>query len=236
MSLPVVILAGGLATRLRPITEKIPKSLVDVAGEPFICRQLKYLQAQGIEKVTLCVGYLGEMIEAIVGSGSQFGVEVTYSPDGPILLGTGGAIKQALPLLSEHFFVLYGDSFLPIDFSKVESAFKASGRLALMTILKNADRWDKSNVTYLNNELVEYNKESPSLDMNYIDYGLGVLSASLFHSYEEGMSFDLSEIYNSLSIKSELKGYPVTQRFYEIGSHAGLKEAEDFFITKGQEI
>jgi N-acetyl-alpha-D-muramate 1-phosphate uridylyltransferase len=236
MSLPVVILAGGLATRLGPITEKTPKSLVDVAGEPFICRQLKYLQSQGIKKVTLCVGYLGEMIEAIVGSGSQFGVEVTYSSDGPILLGTGGAIKQALPLLSEHFFVLYGDSFLPINFSKVESAFVASQRPALMTILKNEDKWDKSNVTYLDNELVEYNKESPSLDMNYIDYGLGVLSASLFHSYEEGMSFDLSEIYNALSIKSELKGYPVFQRFYEIGSHIGLKEAEHFFITKGKEI
>ena len=235
MSLPVVILAGGLATRLRPITEKIPKSIVDVAGEPFICRQLKYLQGQGIKNVTLCVGYLGEMIEAIVGSGSQFGIEVTYSYDGPILLGTGGAIKKALPLLGESFFVLYGGSFLPINFLKVGSVFKASGKPALMTILKNADKWDKSNVTYLNNELVEYNKKSPSLDMNYIDYGLGVLSASLFHPYEEGMSFDLSEIYNVLSIKSELKGYPVFQRFYEIGSHTGLKEAEHFFITKGKE-
>lgn len=234
MSLPVVILAGGLATRLRPITEKIPKSLVDVAGEPFIFRQLKYLQAQGIKNVTLCVGHLGEMIEAMVGSGNQFGIEVTYSHDGSRLLGTGGAIKQALPLLGENFFVLYGDSFLPIDFSKVEAVFRDSGKPALMTILKNEDKWDKSNVTYLNNELVEYNKNYPSSDMNYIDYGLGVLSASLFHSYAEAKPFDLSEVYNLLSIKSELKGYPVVQRFYEIGSHTGLKETEYFFANKGK--
>ena len=98
--LPVAILAGGLATRLRPITETIPKALVDVAGVPFICRQLDYLHAQGVHRVILCIGYLGEMIQKVVGDGSKFGLEVSYSPDGPVLLGTGGALKQALPLLA----------------------------------------------------------------------------------------------------------------------------------------
>jgi len=233
MTFPVVILAGGLATRLRPITEKIPKSLVDVAGEPFICKQLKYLESQGVNKVTLCVGYLGEMIESIVGTGNQFGLEITYSYDGPNLLGTGGAIKKALPLLGENFFVLYGDSFLPINFSSVEEAFNASQRLALMTILKNNNQWDKSNVSYLGDELIEYNKECPNSDMNYIDYGLGILSSRLFESYEEDLPFDLSEIYKSLSHQSELEGYPVNHRFYEIGSHQGLEETINFFLTRG---
>lgn len=233
MTLPVVILAGGLATRLRPITEKIPKSLIEVAGEPFICRQLKYLESQGIRKVTLCIGYLGDMIESVVGSGGEFGIEVSYSPDGAELLGTGGAIKQALPFLDETFFVLYGDSFLPINFSSVEKAFLSSQRSALMTILKNSDQWDKSNVSYLGDQLVEYNKECPSSDMNYIDYGLGILSRDLFDSYEAGRAFDLSEIYKNLSHQSQLKGYPVNQRFYEIGSRQGLKEAEQFFLNKG---
>jgi len=236
MTLPVVILAGGLATRLRPITKKIPKSLVEVAGEPFISRQLKYLNSQGIKKVTLCVGYLGEMIESVVGKGSQFGLEVSYSLDGPKLLGTGGAIKKALPLLEENFFVLYGDSFLPINFSAVEDAFNASRRPALMTILKNNDQWDKSNVSYLENELVEYNKEFPNLDMNYIDYGLGILSGRLFDSYDKDQPFDLSEIYKNLSIQSELEGYTVNQRFYEIGSHQGLEETTHFFLTRGIQL
>ena len=128
--LPVAILAGGLATRLRPITETVPKALVEVAGEPFIFRQLDYLRNQGIRRVVLCLGYLGEMIQEIVGDGSKFELDISYSHDGPVLLGTGGAIKQALPLLGEQFFVLYGDSFLPVDFAPVERAFLESGKAA----------------------------------------------------------------------------------------------------------
>src|SRR3990172_7010044 len=125
---PVAILAGGLATRLRPITEKIPKALIEVAGRPFIFRQLDYLRGQGIARVVLCTGYLGEQIEAVVGDGHAFGLDVGYSPDGPTLLGTGGTLKRALPLLGERFFVLYGDSFLPCDFLEVQQAFASSGR------------------------------------------------------------------------------------------------------------
>lgn len=236
MTLPVIILAGGLATRLRPVTEKIPKALIEVVGEPFICRQLKYLESQGIRKVILCIGYLGDMIEAVVGSGSKFGIEVSYSRDGSELLGTGGAIKKALPLVEEVFFVLYGDSFLPINFSFVEKAFLSTNKSALLTIFKNSDEWDRSNVKYLSNVLIEYNKEFPSSDMNYIDYGLSILSRNLFDSYETGQTFDLSEIYKNLSHQSQLKGYPVNERFYEIGSYKGLKDTEKFFLEKGNLI
>lgn len=231
---PVAILAGGLATRLRPITETIAKALIEVAGEPFICRQLDYLHAQGIHRVVLCIGYLGEMIQAVVGDGSKFGLDVSYSSDGPVLLGTGGALRQALPLLPEQFFVLYGDSFLPVEFAPVEQSFLASGKAALMTVLENGDRWDKSNVLFRAGELVEYNKYSPRPEMTFIDYGLGVLTSRVLEAYPVGQAFDLAEVYHALSFKGQLAGYEVHERFYEIGSHAGLKEAELYFLKKGE--
>ena len=172
MTLPVAILAGGLATRLRPITEKIPKSLVEVAGEPFIIRQLDYLRRQRVRDVVLCIGYLGEMIKAVVGDGSRFGLTVSYSMDGPVLLGTGGALRRASPLLGEACFVLYGDSYLPVDFGAIEAEFWASSQPALMTVLYNEDRWDKSNVLFVDGKLAEYNKRAPRPDIRHIDYGL----------------------------------------------------------------
>jgi N-acetyl-alpha-D-muramate 1-phosphate uridylyltransferase len=229
MTLPVAILAGGLATRLRPITEKIPKAMVEVAGEPFVFRQLKYLRDQGIRQVVMCIGYLGEMVQHAVGNGSQFGMDVAYSMDGDVLLGTGGALKRALPLLGPQFFVLYGDSFLPVEFMPIERAFTASGKKALMTVLKNANQWDKSNVLFRNGELIEYNKRQPRPEMEFIDYGLGVLAGSVLGAYPDGEPFDLADVYHTLSLEQQLAGYEVHQRFYEIGSHSGLKEAETFF-------
>jgi MurNAc alpha-1-phosphate uridylyltransferase len=228
----VAILAGGLATRLRPITETIPKALVNVAGQPFINRQLAYLRDQGVSHVVLCVGYLGNMVEEIVGSGEQFGLSVSYSADGPTLKGTGGALKKALHLLGENFFVLYGDSFLPINFLEVQQAYFESKQRGLMTVLKNGDRWDKSNVLFTNGRVVEYNKHAPRLDMAFIDYGLGVLSAEVLDPYPGDKPFDLAEVYQTLSINGQLAGLEVHERFYEIGSHKGLNETEDYFFIK----
>ena len=230
--LPVAILAGGLATRLRPITENIPKALIEIAGEPFICHQLRYLKQQGIDSIVLCIGYLGEMIEAIVGDGSQFGVQINYSLDGPKLLGTGGAIKAALPLLGKDFFIFYGDSYLPIDFKAVEKSYLLSKNLGLMTVLKNENQWDRSNVIFRNGALIEYNKEVIKPNMSYIDYGLGILNADVFSKYLEGDVLDLSVIYNQLSLKGELFGYEVFERFYEIGSHQGIIETEKYLTVK----
>jgi NDP-sugar pyrophosphorylase family protein len=226
--LPVAILAGGLATRLRPITTSIPKALVEVAGEPFIAHQLRYLKAQGITEIVLCTGYLGEMIEAVVNDGAAFGVKVTYSPDGEKLLGTGGALRQALPLLSEEFFVLYGDSFLPVDFKAVEADFHQSQQPALMTVLKNDDRWDKSNVIFKEGQIVVYNKVETKPDMMFIDYGLGVIKKSVLQAYPANEVFDLAAVYHQLSITGQLAGHEVHERFYEIGSFEGLKETEEF--------
>src|SRR5580700_2704060 len=157
--LPVAILAGGLATRLRPLTETIPKSLVEINGQPFLWHQLRLLRESGIGRVVLCVSHLGEQVRDSVGDGHDFGLHIDYSFDGPILLGTAGALKRALPLLGEAFFVLYGDSYLPIDLGAVEAAFRASGKTGLMTVYPNHGQWDSSNVEFVDSEIVTYNKK-----------------------------------------------------------------------------
>ncbi|MEP6669086.1 MAG: nucleotidyltransferase family protein [Chthoniobacter sp.] len=225
--IPIAILAGGLATRLRPITEKIPKSLVAVAGEPFLAHQLRLLQARGLRRATLCVGYLGEMIERDFGDGAAFGMELRYSFDGPKLLGTGGALRQALPLLGEEFFVLYGDSYLPIDYSAVLAAYRAGGQPGLMTVFRNEGAWDTSNVHFADGRIVRYDKRERTPEMRHIDYGLGVFRASVFTERPAGEAFDLADVQRDLVAKGALAGHEVFQRFYEIGSHAGLAELEN---------
>lgn len=229
--LPVVILAGGLASRIRPITKTIPKAMIVLGGKPFVDWQLSYLANQGISDVVICSGYLSEQIENYVGAGKKFGLNIKFSRDGEVLLGTGGAIKKAIPFLGDSFFVLYGDSFLPIDFKSVESSFFYSKRLGLMTVLKNHNKWDKSNVEFVGGKIIEYNKIQTHSRMNYIDYGLGVLQASVFDAYSESIPFDLSDIYHQLSINQQLEGCEVYQRFYEIGSFQGIIEAEQYFLN-----
>lgn len=234
MKLPVAILAGGLARRLHPITETIPKALVDVAGQPFILRQLDYLKRQGVPRVVLCVGFLGEQIEAVVGDGSTIGLSVSYSQDWPNLLGTGGALRQARPLLDSQFLVLYGDSYLPIDFAAIEQSFLNCGKPALMTVQRNEDQWDKSNVLFRDGVILDYNKRAPTPGMRYIDYGLSAISAQVLADEDATEPFDLADIYHRLAASGQLAGYEVSERFYEIGSHKGLAEAADYFRGRGE--
>ncbi len=229
---PVVILSGGLATRLGGKTKYSPKSLIQIAGKPFIFHQLNYLAEQGIKEVHICIGHLGKMIKDKVGSGKQFNLKISYSDDGPKLLGTGGAIKKALSYLPQEFFVLYGDSYLPINFSDVLNGYLRSKKLGLVTVLKNNNKWDKSNIIYNNDKVTMYNKDLFQEKMNYIDYGLSILSASLFSEYGHE-NFDLGEVFYNLSIKDELAGFEVSQRFYEIGSHDGIIDTERFIINRG---
>lgn len=229
---PVAILAGGLATRLRPVTEKIPKALIQVAGQPFLAQQLRLLKNAGIRKTVLCVGHRGEMIEDEFGDGRSFGMELSYSFDGPVLLGTGGALRKALPLLGPTFFVLYGDSYLPIDYAAPARAFIASGKRGLMTVFRNEGQWDTSNVLFRNGAIESYTKKNPSPEMRHIDYGLGVLSAAAVSSWPDGERFDLADVYQQLIAQGELAGHEVTQRFYEIGSPAGLAELDALLRTQ----
>jgi N-acetyl-alpha-D-muramate 1-phosphate uridylyltransferase len=225
-SWPVAILAGGLATRLRPITEKIPKALISVAGQPFLAHQLRLLQHAGIRKVVLCVGYRGEMIEQEFGSGGSRGVELSYSFDGPELLGTGGALKKALPLLGQRFFVLYGDSYLPIDYAAPARAFLASGKLGLMTVFRNEGRWDTSNVWFEDGVIKSYDKKRITSEMKFIDYGLGVLRSEALRSWPKDKPFDLAEVYADLVRRNELAGFEADRRFYEVGSPKGVAELD----------
>ena len=226
--LPVAILAGGLATRLRPITETIPKTLVTVAGHPFLAHQLRLLHSHGIRQAVLCVGHLGEMIQEQFGDGSAYGVRLQYSFDGPKLLGTGGAIKRALPLLDKRFLVLYGDSYLPMDYAAAVAAFEASGQPGLMTVFHNQGKWDTSNVVFADGTIRTYDKQERHPDMAHIDYGLGILRADALASYPDDRPFDLADVYRDLSRTGHLAGYEVRHRFYEIGSHAGLAELDQF--------
>jgi MurNAc alpha-1-phosphate uridylyltransferase len=231
--LPVAILAGGLSTRLRPLTEKIPKSLLEVNGEPFIAHQLRLLRANGVERVVLCIGHLGERIREVIKDGGAYGVEVDYSFDGASLLGTAGAVKNALPKLGDAFFVLYGDSYLDCDYAAVARSFSSSDKLALMTVFRNNGRWDSSNVEFDGGQILAYSKTEKNLRMHYIDYGLGAFRAAAFGNVPVGRPYDLATLYCDLLQTKQLAGFEVTQRFYEIGSPAGLEETAQFIAARG---
>jgi NDP-sugar pyrophosphorylase family protein len=231
--LPVAILAGGLATRLGPLTKETPKCLLEVAGRPFVHHQVARLREQGVDKVVLCLGHLGERVVEAVGDGSAFGLEVAYSFDGPELRGTAGAIRRALPLLGPAFFVLYGDSYLECSYAGVQAAFEASGRPALMTVFRNEGRWDTSNVEFRDGRILAYDKTARTPAMHYIDYGLGVLDRRAMEVVPEAGAFDLAAVYREMLRRGELAGFEVTERFYEIGSVAGLEETRARLAGRG---
>jgi len=229
--MPAVILAGGLATRLRPLTETIPKALIEVNGKPFLQHQLELLKRHGIRRVALLVGYLGEKIQERFADGSRLGVELEYSFDGPVLLGTAGAIRQALPLLPQRFFVLYGDSYLTCDYGAVDAAFVRSGLPGLMTVYRNEGRYDSSNVEYDGARIVRYDKTHRTPAMRHIDYGLGAFHRDVFVTIPAGEKRDLAMVYQDLLADGKLAAYEVHERFYEIGSSEGLRETAEFLAN-----
>jgi NDP-sugar pyrophosphorylase family protein len=226
VTLPVAILAGGLATRLRPITETIPKALVEVAGEPFAFHQLRLLAGNGFREAIFLTGYRGEQIEAAVGDGSRFGLSVRYVPDSPILLGTGGAIARAIPALGTEFAVIYGDSWLEFDYAAALDAFRQDGRPALMTVFRNEGAWDASNTEYDGSEILAYTKRDRTPAMRHIDYGFSVFRADVFGGLPFDAPTDLTAILEDLVRARQLAAFEVTQRFYEVGSFRGLTEFE----------
>jgi N-acetyl-alpha-D-muramate 1-phosphate uridylyltransferase len=227
----VAILSGGLATRLRPITEKIPKALINVGGEPFINHQLKLLKNQGFSQIVICAWYRGEMIREVVGNGNQFGLNIEYSFDGEQPLGTGGAIKKALPLLGDNFFVLYGDSYLPCNCEKIQKSFISQTKNGLMTIYKNLHELDRSNIEFAEGVIKKYQKGITGPSMKYIDYGLSVFNSDSFSQVLPDKNTDLVMVFQDLLSKSQLSAYEVDERYYEIGSFTGLKELDEL-LTK----
>jgi len=223
---PVAILADGLATRLRPTTNNIPKALLNVAGEPFVVHQLRLLRSEGFRKIVLCVGHLGELIEAKIGDGKRLDLQIDYSFDGPTLLGTGGALKHAISQLGERFLAIYGDSYMPIDHAAVVEAFVRSEKPALMTVFENEGRWDASNVWFEGGEIHRYDKKVHTPQMRHIDYGISVLTSGVFSGFPDNAPFDLADLYSCLVSEKHIAAYEVKQRFYEIGSAQGLAELD----------
>jgi NDP-sugar pyrophosphorylase family protein len=228
----VVILAGGLATRLFPATKTLPKSLIEIAGKPFIHHQLALLKEKGITRVVLCVGYLGEMIEKYVGNGSHWGLEVRYSYDGNVQLGTGGAVKNALSLLPDTFFILYGDSYLDIDYNVVIERFYDEGLPVLMTIYRNQNAFDSSNILMKGCRILKYNKKSRDPAMEYIDYGFIVIYKEVFFQYQVNEPFDLSQVLSRMADSGQVAAFEVEKRFYEIGSTQGISETKEYIRNR----
>ena len=241
-AVPVALLAGGLATRLRPITQTIPKALVELAGKPFIDHQLALLRRNGIRRVVLCLGYKGEMVRDHCGDGARYDMELAYSFDGDTLMGTGGAIARAKQLLGHHpddvLWVMYGDSYMDIDYQAVLQAFARSSPdpagqppLGLMTVLANGDQWDTSNVVFEAGELRRYDKRDRSPEMRHIDYGVALLRRAALSLIPTDRPFDLAELYTRLVEQRRMIGYEVTQRFYEIGTPHALEEARAYLAA-----
>ena len=233
-----VILAGGLATRMRPLTDQIPKALIPVAGRPFVDHQLDWLASHGVSDVVLSIGYKGDLLRAHVGDGARFGLAVRYVDEGPELRGTAGALRLAYQegALEEAFLVTYGDSFLPVDFGQVYRAFTDAARPALMTVFRNDGRWDQSNVIFDGSLVTLYDKQRrmrPPEDFSYIDYGLSamtrrVVSDEIPAAGKPGEKADLADLFFALSRRGDLAGFEVSERFYEIGSPAGLQDLEQW--------
>lgn len=222
---PVALLAGGRATRLGTAALDVPKAMLEVAGQPFIAHQLSLLRAGGIRRVIVCVGHLGSQIESYLGDGAAHGMDVQYSRDGELLRGTGGALRHARPLLGDVFWVMYGDSYTELDFRAVLADFERRGTLALMTVLRNDNAWDRSNVLFREGRLLRHDKVHPTPDMAHIDYGVALLRLAALDRIPDDRPSDLATLYQALVAEGSMAGYEVTQRFYEIGSSDGLAEA-----------
>jgi NDP-sugar pyrophosphorylase family protein len=220
---------------MRPLTDVLPKTLLPVAGRPFAWHQMQWLAAQGIDDVVYCIAHQGEQIREYWAAEPAPVRSLRYVDEGTELRGTGGALRLALDerVLDESFFVLYGDSFLPVELAPVWSAFDASGSPALMTVLKNEGRWDRSNVIYAGGRVSLYakNADPPTqARMQYIDYGLSVLHRDVISGIAETI-FDLSAVFYHLSLEGQLAGHEVTERFYEIGSPEGLRDLEKYLAS-----
>lgn len=224
----LILLAGGLATRLRPITETIPKALIDINGKPFIDYQISLLKSKGIKKIIICAGFLGEQIENHLKDGVESGIEIGYSYDGDELIGTGGAVQKALDKTDGLFWVMYGDSYLETDFEQISRYFQSKKNKGLMTVFNNSDKWDSSNVKYENGRIIKYDKFNKTKDMKYIDYGLSIFKREAFEKFKDYKKFDLTEVYKELLSENELIGFEVEERFYEVGSFQGIEEFKLF--------
>ena len=228
----IVILCGGKATRLYPLTKKIPKSMMRFEGKPFLEQQLDLLKKNRIFDVVLCVGYKAEQIKKYFGDGKNFGVEIKYSSDKKRLLGTGGALKKAENLLEDSFLVMWGDSYLPFNFQKAIKFFKKSNKPGMMIVFKNLNKYEPSNVEVKNNLVKSYSKKRKTKKMKYIDYGISIYRKEVLKHLPKNQVCDLTRLQQALIKKRQLLAYPAEKRFYQIGSPDGLEELKNYIKRK----
>jgi NDP-sugar pyrophosphorylase family protein len=234
--LSLAILAGGYATRLGALTSEIPKCLLEIAGRPFVDWQLDLLIKNGYKDFVFCLSYKSELVQEYLGDGTQRGIRIQYSLDGETQLGTGGAIQKALPKLGGEFGVIYGDSYLPINYFNVEQFFLNSQSKAVMTVYKNQSKFDSSNVEYTDGKLIDYEKGTDNVQMQHIDYGITFFRDSAFYPWADQSSFDLSKVCNQLAKNNQLDGFEVFHRFYEIGSVQGIEEFYQYLKGRNHEL
>ena len=226
-----VILAGGLGTRLRPVTERVPKALVPVGGRPFLEYELELMRSGGVDEFVICVGHLGEAIREHFGDGGRFGLTIRYSDDGRAPLGPSGALKKAGHLLRDRFFVTYGDAYLRAPFKEVMDSLSSSGALGVMTVFRNEDRYGRSDVDVAGGRVVAYDKRGERKH-SWVNFGLTALKKSALDRIPAGRAVEEEEFYKGLIAKGELAAFPVRLRFYEIGNPKSLAEFERFMARR----
>lgn len=220
----VYVLAGGLGTRLGKLTKKTPKIMVKINSIPFIDYQLSHFYDNGITNIIYCLGHYQDQVCDYIESKKISKIKIQYAFETDQLLGTGGAIKNALHLAEDKFIVQYGDSFLPIKYADIYNHFIRSNKSALMTIYKNKHKHDRSNIYFNGKKIMDYEKLSNhNIKYEYIDYGCSLFKKKVFSDIKE-KEFDLSNVFKKLVHDDDLDHFTTMHRFYEIGSHSGIKE------------
>lgn len=224
----IVIICGGLATRLGNLAKKTPKSMMDINGKPFIEHQIEMLKKQNIKNIVLCTGHLSEKIESYLGDGKNFGVDIKYSYDGGKRLGPMGAVKNAESILEKDFFIMYGDSYIFVDFNKVYDFYKENNELVCMVVYKNKNKYDKSNLIVENNRVIGHKDLKVEGKIEYIDYGTSILNKKSLDFIPKDSFFSTEDFFKKMIKKNQLLAYEIKKRFYHIGNPKALEEFRNF--------
>jgi len=226
-----VILAGGLGTRLGDLTGGLPKPMVDVSGRPFLELELDLLRQHDLRDIVLCIGHRAEAIQDYFGDGSRFGLRLRYSVEEKALLGTAGAVKAAEPLLERDFFLIYADSYLRMNYRSAYDRFRESNRLGMMVVLRNDNELERSNLLVEDGAITAYDKSGATPDMHYINFGVSLLRREALDLVPAGVAYSQEDWFQDLIRTENLMAFETFERFYEIGSPAGLTDFRHLVAT-----
>ena len=228
---PVAILCGGKGTRIAAVAGDLPKALIPVGGAPLLVHQLRWLHEAGATDVVLLTGFRGERIRAFAGDGSAFGLRLRYSDDGDAPRGTAGAVGRAIPMLGGTFVTVYGDALLQADPGTVAAAL-APPYDGVMSVFRNEDRWLPSNVRVDGERVAAYEKDAVPGHMTHVDYGINAFHSDVFAGLPADRAVDLAEIHRQMIARRTLRAFPVSERWYEIGTPESLAETERYVAAR----